>query len=332
KGLDFAVGLQEHIMQTMTKYIDGCIREIRNAETGDEVMQEIRKTMEGVSDEYIRTGITSLDRQVIGIPKRHLTVIAGRPGMGKTAFMLQIARNIMDQGYKVGIFSLEMEVQSLWVRNLSEATDIDSLRIEDGKLNAEEYVRLKAASEKYRRDNYIIDDSPSQTPEQIKARINLWKTRGKADVIMIDYLTLINTNYNKERYDLEIGSLARDLRIFAKKTCTPIIILSQLNREPERRQNRKPQLSDLRESGTIEQEAKLVLLLHRPWVYGIDPYEGSRFSHYTKGGERLKPEEYMEVIIAKARNGRIGFAPVRYIPEVHRIEAVTTREHGNGAF
>ncbi|MGE5621001.1 MAG: DnaB-like helicase C-terminal domain-containing protein [archaeon] len=324
KGLDFATGLVEYINNNLQENLGGCMKEIRNIDTGDAVIKEVHNAMHGKSTRYISTLIPGLDKRVMGIPKGHITVVAGRPGMGKTDFMLQMLRNFMKQGLKPAVFSLEMEAEGLFLRNMSETAEIDSLRIESGDLKEEEFNMLIEASKQYCIDDYIIDDSPLETPETIKAKINYWRMRHKTDLIMIDYMTLVKTSYKEERYDLEIGALVRDLRIFAKKTGIPIIILSQLNRDTEKRMNHRPQISDLRESGSIEQEAKLVLMLYRPGEYGINPFEEKRDEYYDSHGNRLKPEEYMEIIVAKARSGRTGIVAVKYNRSIHRMEGVST--------
>ncbi|MGE5350655.1 MAG: DnaB-like helicase C-terminal domain-containing protein [Acidobacteriota bacterium] len=321
-GLDFAMGLVEYINSNLQENIGGCMKEIKNINTGEDALREVDNAMKGKPNQYIRTLIPELDKNVMGIPKNHITVIAARPGMGKTDFMLQLMRNFIKQGLKPAIFSLEMEAESLFVRNISEAACIDSLRIEKGEINDAEFKMLVEAAKPYAVDDYVIDDNALETPETIKAKINYWRLRHKVDVIMIDYMTLIKTHYQQERYDLEVGALVRDLRVFAKKTGIPIIILSQLNRDSEKRLNHRPQISDLRESGSIEQEAKLVLMLYRPIDYGIDPFEGKQFTYYDMLGNLLKADEYLEILIAKARSGRTGMVPVRYLRPVHRIESV----------
>jgi replicative DNA helicase len=321
-GLDFAMGLVEYVNSNLQENIGGCMKEVKNINTGEDTLREVQDAMNGKSNQYIRTLIPDLDNNIMGIPKNHITVIAARPGMGKTDFMLQLMRNFIKQGLKPAIFSLEMEAGSLFVRNISEAARIDSLRIEKGEVNDAEFKMLIEAAKLYCIDDYVVDDNALETPETIKAKINYWRLRHKVDVIMIDYMTLIKTNYQQERYDLEVGSLVRDLRVFAKKTGIPIIILSQLNRDSEKRLNHRPQISDLRESGSIEQEAKLVLMLYRPIEYGIDPFEGKQCTYYDMLGNPLKAEDYMEVIIAKARSGRTGLVTVQYLRPIHRIESV----------
>ncbi|HEX2960938.1 MAG: DnaB-like helicase C-terminal domain-containing protein [Bacteroidota bacterium] len=321
-GLDFAMDIISFINETFKEYIGGCVRERKNSNVAETVLKEIQDAVEGKSSQYIRTLIPELDRQVIGIPKNHLTVIAARTGMGKTDFMLQLMRNFMKQGLKPAVFSLEMESESLFLRNISEAARIDSMRIENGELNQGEMEMLSEASKKYSGDDYLIDDGAAETPETIKAKINYWRLKHNVNVIMVDYITLIDTSYHKERYDLEIGALMREMRVFAKDTGIPIILISQLNRDSEKRQDHRPQISDLKESSSIEQEAKLVMMLYRPKKYGIDPFEGKEYTFYDMFGNQIKADEYMEIIVNKARNGRTGIVPVQYIPAMHRIEGV----------
>jgi len=275
---------------------------------------------------YIKTGFNLIDAKTNGIPKGHLSIIAGRPGMGKTSFMLQLSNNIIEQGLKVGIISIEMTFNELQIKNISHLTKIDSRIIENGSFDNMNLALIETEAEKLKSDNYIIDDNSFQTPQSIKATLRRWIMNKQIDIVFIDYLTLIRINYSKGRNDLEIGALTQDLREFAKETKLPIVMLSQLNRAVEGRNDKKPYLSDLRESGSIEQDANLVMFVHRPSYYGIDPYQTDYLNmNLTNDDCFVDAEDIASIIIAKARNGQTGTVPLQYIPKYHSFENIEIR-------
>ncbi|MBU1100595.1 MAG: AAA family ATPase [Bacteroidetes bacterium] len=328
-GLQYAERLRESI--------DGIVAEkfecYENGKKRDDVYREYLIDLSNLrigakSKDYIETGIESLDKVIKGIPKSHLTIIAARPGMGKSAFMLQLSRNINIQGYHTLIISMEMTGKELIERDISAVYKIDSSELTNGKLCN---IRFNALLENQKSDIHvinekcIIEDSGSQTPERIKSTIRKYKTLNRCDVVFIDYLSLVSLKgYSFDRYDLCVAQLSKDLREFAKKTNLPIILISQMNRQVEARQNKLPGLSDLRESGQLEQDAKMVVFLHRPSVYGMNPFMDGK-TLYTMDDQLLKPEEHLNIIIAKNRSGKIGQIPLRYQPQFHSFESVKTR-------
>lgn len=303
-----------------------------NFELMRNVLDTIDKTMRKEKSDYIPTGFTLIDTKTNGIPKSHLTIIAARPGMGKTDFMLALSRNIIAKGLKPGIISLEMTSEEIQIRNLSYYANIDSRLIDSGHITNEQRALIYQKAELLKKDNYVIDATTRQTPEKIKATLRKWILKNKIDIAFIDYMTLIQTNFNKQRFDLEIGQLSEDLREFAKETGLPIVVLSQLNRQVESRIDKKPMLSDLRESGSIEQDAKLVLFLHRPMYYGLNPFDTETQKKYfpeyrgkelyIKNDVLLPADDLLNVIIAKARAGQTGIVPLSYSPSVHKFENV----------
>jgi len=328
-GLDYAINLNEQIGNIILKHTGSIKRE----KTTSEILKELIKEIETgkPSDEYIPTGIKSLDKNIIGIPKKHITVIGARPGQGKTTFALQLKRNFVKQGLNVGMFSLEMYSKNLLIKDISAVTEIDSIDIENNRLKSNDYDKIRKVEDSLKTENFVISDNAYQTPQQIKTTINQWKIQKKIDVVIIDYLTLIKTDIKKERYDLVIGQLSNDLRIFAKETGTPIIILSQLNRQVESRSYSRPIISDLRESGQIEQDAKLILLLYYPDKYGVNVRDMSYKEQFdfdiedyrdTKGNE-IPNNNYYNIIIAKARSGRTGNVHLKYLPQFHKFEDIT---------
>ncbi|MBZ0180541.1 MAG: hypothetical protein K8F36_14745 [Melioribacteraceae bacterium] len=328
-GLDYAVNLNEQIGNVILKHTGNLKKEKSTSESLRELIKEIESGKP--SDEYIPTGIKALDKHIIGIPKKHITVIGARPGQGKTTFALQLKRNFVKQGLKVGMFSLEMDSKDLLIKDIASVTEIDSLDIENNRLKSNDYDKIRKAEDMLNTENFVISEKAYQTPQQIKATINQWKIQKGIDVIIIDYLQLIKTNYKKERFDLEIGMLSNDLRIFAKETGTPIIILSQLNRQVESRSYSRPIISDLRESGQIEQDAKLILLLYYPDKYGVNVRDMSykkQFDFDIEGyrdanGKEIPNNYYFNLIIGKARSGRTGNVHLKYLPQFHKFEDIT---------
>lgn len=328
-GLDYAVNLSEQIGNVILKHTGNFQKEKSTSESLQELIKEIETGKP--SDEYIPTGIKSLDKHIIGIPKKHITVIGARPGQGKTTFALQLKRNFIKQGLKVGMFSLEMDSKDLLIKDISSVTAIDSLRIENNQLKTLDYDKIRKVEDMLNTENFVLSEKAYQTPQQIKSTINQWKIQKGIDVIIIDYLQLIKTNYKKERFDLEIGMLSNDLRIFAKETGTPIIILSQLNRQVESRSYSRPIISDLRESGQIEQDAKLILLLYYPDKYGVNVREMSYKKQFDfdiedyrdTSGKDIPNNYYYSLIIGKARSGRTGNVHLKYIPQHHKFEDIT---------
>lgn len=342
-GLEYTDKLSSEINKILIDFRkEYSTQERSNFELMKSVLSEIDKTIRGDKSDYLKTGFSLIDSKVNGIPKGHLTVIAGRPGQGKTDFMLQLKRNLIEQGYKPGIISLEMTDQEITVRNLSYYAGIDSRFIESGNITPEQRAKIYKVAEKLKEDNYVIDSTSNQTTEKIKATLRKWILKNKIDIAFIDYLTLIKTDFNKSRYDLEIGQLSQDLREFAKETGLPIVILSQLNREVEKRIDKKPSLSDLRETGQLEQDAKLVLFLYRPMYYGLNPFdtqtqnrlfpELTRKELYCKNNLLLGSDELLELIIAKARAGQTGIVPLRYVPKYHSFENVIIKNIDAGNY
>lgn len=321
-GIDFAYELREKIDNILATKFENYSDTKEPSQILNELVSNIDDVRKGIKrNDYFSTGIPSLDEVIIGIPKGHLTIIAARPGFGKSAFALQLKRNLNDIGHSVGIISLEMKAEEILLRDISSLTAIDSQSIEKGELSDNEFQLIIKAGHTLSSKKFIIDDASNQSPERVKATIRKWILMKKCDIVFIDYLTQIKTNYKMQRYDLEIGQLSQDLRIFAKETGIPIVILSQLNRQVEDRPNKIPILRDLRESGQLEQDSKLIMFLYRPDYYQINPFRnGNSYQTYDK--ELLTSEEYLELIIAKNRNGKTGSIPLRYRPSIHRIESV----------
>jgi len=323
-GIDLAFEINEKISSYIFKYHKRYDKGAGNIQTAETWLKNIKNTMEGKTSDYIPTGFKDLDEKIIGFHKKSISTIAARPGMGKTAFMLQLKRNMTAAGKKVGIISLEMDKDSLFTRDMSAVTKINSMKMETVHcLTAQEYSQLEETAEPVALEDYIIDDSPKQTVKTVMTTIQRWKIQNGIDIVFIDYLTLLKsaTPDKYGRYDLEIGKMTEELRIFSKDTGTPIVILSQLNREVEKRNDKRPQLADLRESGSIEQDSRLVMFLYRPYYYGIDySREDNHIDSYTEHKKIVEPAEYLEVIVAKNRGGLTGRVPLQYQREIHTFK------------
>lgn len=270
-GLEYAQTIREETDKIILEGFENYRRDVRtNEQKVVDLLNAIQENRTGKSSDYIKTGFTKLDEAIIGIPKSHLTTIASRPGMGKTSFMLQLKRNLVESGNKPLIISIEMTSDQLLIKDISAYSKIDSRLIESGKITEAENKAISDAAKKICEDNYFIEDDGNWTIEKIKSTIRRYLIKDKIDIVFLDYLTLIRTPNRKDRYDLAVGEITNSLREFAKETKLPIVILSQLNRDCEKRLDKKPILADLRESGSIEQDSKTVLFLFRPDYYGID--------------------------------------------------------------
>lgn len=254
----------------------------------------------------VPTGFSALDRMTSGWQKSDLVIVAARPGMGKTAFILSALRNAaVDHECPVAIFSLEMSSIQLVNRLISAEAELDNENIKKGKLDQSEWERLMKKTALLSKAPIYIDDTPALSIFELRAKCRRLKSKFNVQLIVVDYLQLmcgesIKRASNREQ---EIASISRALKNIAKELNTPIIALSQLSRAVEMRGgSKKPQLSDLRESGSIEQDADMVMLLYRPEYYGITEDENGNSIVGTA-----------EVIIAKHRNGALGTVGLKYI-------------------
>ncbi len=220
------------------------------------------------ADESVRpvsTGIGDLDRVITGLNRSDLIILAARPGMGKTSFALNIARNVACQSKKtVAFFSLEMSKEQLASRLLSSEALVGGTKLRSGKLTDEEWTRLVPASDILKNADMYIDDTPGITITEMKSRLRRLR---QLDLVVVDYLQLMSSTRRIESRVNEISEITRSLKIMAKELNVPVITLSQLSRASEQRPDHRPQLSDLRDSGSIEQDADIVLFLYREGYY-----------------------------------------------------------------
>ena len=287
----------------------------------DEIIEESIKHAEKVfkkSDDVagLKTRLNDFDKKIGGLHKSDLIIIAGSPSMGKTAFATNIAHNISRIPEKkellkknVLFFSLEMSADQLAQRIMSEIAKISSENIRTGNLSKTDFNKLVKASETLKDLSLFIDDSPALTIPSIRTRARRLKRKEGLDLLIIDYLQLINSdsrNYNDNRVK-EISDITRGLKAIAKELNIPVIALSQLSRKVEDREEKRPQLADLRESGSIEQDADLVVFLYREEYYlaRTEPPEGTE-KHALWTSKMEKVHNIAEAIIAKHRHGPIS--------------------------
>ncbi|MGY1488026.1 replicative DNA helicase [Methylobacillus pratensis] len=258
----------------------------------------------------IPTGFTDLDGMTSGMQAGDLIIVAGRPSMGKTSFSLNIAENVaLDTGLPVAVFSMEMGATQLVTRMIGSIGKLDQHRMRNGNLEDEDWVRLTTALGKLNEAPIYIDEGAGLSSFEVRARARrLHRQVGKLGLIVIDYLQLMTGTSSgggrSENRATEISEISRSLKALAKELDVPLIALSQLNRSVEQRPDKRPVMSDLRESGAIEQDADLILFIYRDQVYNPDsPDKGTA-----------------EIIIAKQRNGPIGRVRLTFLGENTRFE------------
>lgn len=262
----------------------------------------------------VPSGFTEIDRVTSGWQKSDLVIIASRPGMGKTAFVLSMARNIaVDFKRSVAIFSLEMSSVQLVTRLISSETQLPADKLRKGNLENYEWEQLNAKVNNLIDANIYIDDTPALTIFELRAKCRRLKAQHDIEIIFIDYLQLMSgTADSKGNREQEISTISRSLKAMAKELDVPIIALSQLSRAVETRGgSKKPVLSDLRESGAIEQDADIVCFIYRPEYYKIDQDEDG---NSTTG--------MAEISIAKHRNGALKDIPLRFIAQYARFQDI----------
>ncbi|MDP4589660.1 MAG: replicative DNA helicase [Burkholderiaceae bacterium] len=277
EGARNSVGFQE--IQPLLSQVVERIDELYHREGGSDITG-------------IPTGFTDLDRMTSGLQPGDLVIVAGRPSMGKTAFSMNIAEHVaIEQGLPVAVFSMEMGAVQLAMRMLGSVGMLDQHRMRTGKLLADDWPRVTHAVQRMQNAQLFIDETPGLTVVELRARARrLARQCGRLDLIVIDYLQLMTASGAGENRATEISEISRSLKSLAKELACPVIALSQLNRSLEQRPNKRPIMSDLRESGAIEQDADLITFIYRDEVYNPDsPDKGTA-----------------EIIIGKQRNGPIG--------------------------
>jgi replicative DNA helicase len=248
----------------------------------------------------VPTGYHKFDEITAGLQRTDLVIIAGRPSMGKTAFGLNIAmRAAIMSNVSTAFFSLEMSMEQLMMRMLCAWGKVDLSRMRSGFLRDEDWTRLYQAADALSKAPVYIDDTPSLDPIELRARCRRLKTEKELGLVVIDYLQLMHLKQKKDSREQEISHISRTLKSLAKELDVPVLALAQLNRKVEERTNKRPMLSDLRESGAIEQDADLIVFLYRDEVYN------TREDNPKKG--------LADIIIGKQRNGPVGSATLSFI-------------------
>jgi len=260
----------------------------------------------------VPTGFYDLDRMTAGLQAGDLIVLAARPSMGKTALAINIAEHVaLNEGLPVAVFSMEMGAAQLAVRIVGSIGRIDQGHLRTGKLTDEEWPRLTEAIEKLRNISLHIDESAGLTSSELRANARrLARQCGKLGLIVVDYLQLMSGSTNDgENRATELGEISRGLKMLARELQCPVIALSQLNRSVEQRPDKRPMMSDLRESGAIEQDADIIMFIYR------DEY-------YTK--DACKEPGVAEVIIAKQRNGPTGVVKLAFLKPITKFESLAS--------
>lgn len=275
----------------------------------------------------VPTGFTDLDRMTTGLQKGDLCIVAARPSMGKTAFALNIAATAaISHSTPVGIFSLEMSSQQLVQRILCSEGRIDAQNLRRGRLSPEENNRLAAAAGHLNTAPIWIDDQPGSNVLEIRAKARRMQSDLRSDgkdlgMLVIDYMQLMSGTGQSESRVQEVSQISRSLKALARELDVPLIALSQLSRGPEQRTDKRPMLSDLRESGSIEQDADVVMFLFRP-------------EYYASAENRQEMEGKAELIVAKQRNGPTGVVNLYFQKAYTRFDSVAAghgpNQGGNG--
>ncbi|MDM7322588.1 MAG: replicative DNA helicase, partial [Gammaproteobacteria bacterium] len=262
------------------------------------------------------TGFDDFDAMTSGLQKGDLVIVAGRPSMGKTAFAMNIGENVaVRTKTPVAVFSMEMSGEQLALRMMSSLGRIDQHRVRTGKLEDEDWPRLTSAVVTLSEAPIFIDDTPALSPTELRARARRLKREHGLGLIIIDYLQLMQAPGHSENRTTEISEISRSLKALAKELDVPVMALSQLNRSLEQRSNKRPVMSDLRESGAIEQDADLIVFIYRDEVYHPDSAD--------KG--------VAEIMIGKQRNGPIGTVRLTFLGKYTQFANYTPEVYSGGS-
>ncbi len=277
-------------------------------------IEKARQRKDGLSG--VPSGFTSLDRITSGWQRTDLVIIAARPSMGKTAFVLSMARNMaVDHNRPVAVFSLEMSSIQLVNRLIAAETELGNDKLKTGRLENYEWEHLNRKISALEKAPLFIDDTPALSIFELRAKCRRLKMQHNIEVVIVDYLQLMTAGTdNRGSREQEVSTISRSLKAIAKELNIPILALSQLNRSVESREGKRPQLSDLRESGAIEQDADIVTFIHRPEYYGMTEDES---------GNSLIG--VAEIIIAKHRNGATGDIHLSFKKELAKFTDMENR-------
>jgi replicative DNA helicase len=260
----------------------------------------------------VPTGFIDLDKLLAGLQPSDFLIVAGRPGMGKTGFVLSVAKNAAQTHKKhVAIFSLEMSNEQLVQRLISQETGIDSQRLRTGKLEEDEWPLFTHAIEVMSDTRIFLDDTPAITPLQLRTKCRRLHLEYRLDLVIVDYLQLMSGDTRTDNRVQEVSYISRNLKVLARELNVPVLAAAQLSRAVEQRADKRPVLSDLRESGSLEQDADIVMFIYRPEIYEDDPAK----------------ENIAEVIVSKHRNGPTGSVQLIFRKNLAKFENATTHHY-----
>jgi replicative DNA helicase len=280
---------------------------------------ELIEQRQGIHVTGLPTGFYELDDLTCGLQDGEMIIVAGRPSMGKTSLALNIAEHIgLMEKIPVAIFSLEMGKQQLAEKFLCSISGIESQKVRRGLLSDSDYKKLADACAELSETPIYIDDTSTLTPLELRAKARRLKSRHDIQCILVDYLQLMHLGSGRiESRQIEITTISRYLKALARELSVPVIVLSQLNRSPEAREGHRPRMSDLRDSGSIEQDADVIMMLHRE-------------DYYHRGDTDYEPNNTAELIIAKQRNGPTGTVKLTFREKITRFENASRIEQQAG--
>jgi replicative DNA helicase len=273
----------------------------------------------------IPTGFGKLDELLGGMQRSDLLIIAGRPGLGKSAMLLSIAKNVAQTHKKhVAMFSMEMSNEQLIQRLISQETRIDSHKFRQGKVSEEEWARFTHAASTLSEVRIFLDDTPALTPLQLRSKCRRLHLEYNLDLVLVDYLQLMGSDFRSENRVQEVSYISRYLKALARELNVPVVAAAQLSRAVEQRTNKRPQLSDLRESGSLEQDADIVMFIHRQDEPGSGE-SGPGAAAYGQRASRPQMEAVVtEIMVAKHRHGPTGSVELIFFPSRTRFENAAT--------
>lgn len=284
----------------------------------DEAHQKIEDLiLNGDTTIGLKTGFSNLDKLTNGLQGSDLIILAARPSVGKTAFALNLARNVAvsNKDKSVAIFSLEMGADQLLTRLLAAQSSVPIANIKTGQLTAEEHSLVKHGLEDLRKLSVHIDETPGIKINDLKSKCRKIKIEQGLDFVVIDYLQLITTSNPSIGRQQEVSEISRELKGLAKELQVPVVALSQLSRAVESRPDKKPMMSDIRESGAIEQDADIIMMLYRPEYYGSN-------IELAEGEEVV--EGMTQLLVTKHRNGATGELDFKFMKEINKFAAMAT--------
>ena len=298
---------EKRIFDIAQKKVGGSATEI-----GD-LAADVYEMLEDKTRRGIMTGYVELDDMLNGLQNGEMIILAARPSMGKTALAMNMVENIAtgENRLPCAVFSLEMSKQQLAQRMLCSLSQIDAHKVRRGMMSNEEYIRMAQVVASLAKVPIFVDDSPSLTPLELRAKARRLKLQNDIKFIMIDYLQLMDTPGPESRQQ-QISEISRAVKSVARELNVPVVALSQLNRQSEGRDGHKPRMSDLRESGSLEQDADVVMLLHRE-------------DYYRMSDADFTPDNIAEVIVAKQRNGPTGTVKLAFLNKTTRFENLSTQ-------